>query len=83
MNNNRQKVPWYKWRFSFAGCYFILLFSWCAWSAYKKSNMLTKENIGIVAVFLLLAILFIWLEWKNRKPIKFNLGQSKKEIIIK
>ena len=70
MKDYKKETPWYKWRFSFGGIYLISFFMFIVYAFFNESGLGIKV-IGIL-IFVLLALLFIYLEWKNRQPFQFR-----------
>lgn len=72
MKDYKKETPWYKWRFSFGGIYLISFFMFMAYAFFNESGVGKTEKVIGILIFVLLALLFIYLEWKNRQPFQFR-----------
>jgi len=68
----KQETLWYKWRFFLTGIYLISFFMFMLHAFFNESGVGKTEKVIGILVFVLLALLFIYLEWKNRQPFQFR-----------
>lgn len=78
----RDKIPWWRWRFSFPGIFVLFLLGYIAWQSFVKPGDTAMERIMSysfgVALSAFVLILRVW-QWRDRSPTRFRMPEGSQE----